>query len=86
MGRETGSLQFLAPLLLTEGKGADLVIRGVSLGVEGDGQRHPGFFLEIQPKRSTKPFKVSNSTKAFSMPTHPPPPQILPLVRVRLFG
>jgi hypothetical protein len=28
MGRETGSLQPLAPLLLTEGKGADLVIRG----------------------------------------------------------
>jgi hypothetical protein len=28
MGRETGSLQLLAPLLLTEGKGADLVIRG----------------------------------------------------------
>jgi hypothetical protein len=27
MGRETGSLQFLAPLLLTGGKGADLVIR-----------------------------------------------------------
>jgi hypothetical protein len=27
MGRETGSLQLLAPLLLTEGKGADLVIR-----------------------------------------------------------
>jgi hypothetical protein len=28
MGSETGSLQLLAPLLLTEGKGADLVIRG----------------------------------------------------------
>jgi hypothetical protein len=28
MGRETGSLQLLAPLLLTRGKGADLVIRG----------------------------------------------------------
>jgi hypothetical protein len=28
MGRETGSLQLLAPLLLTGGKGADLVIRG----------------------------------------------------------
>jgi hypothetical protein len=28
MGRETGILQLLAPLLLTEGKGADLVIRG----------------------------------------------------------
>jgi hypothetical protein len=28
MGRETGPLQLLAPLLLTEGKGADLVIRG----------------------------------------------------------
>jgi hypothetical protein len=28
MGRETGSLHLLAPLLLTEGKGADLVIRG----------------------------------------------------------
>jgi len=27
MGRETGTLQLLAPLLLTEGKGADLVIR-----------------------------------------------------------
>jgi hypothetical protein len=27
-GRETGSLQLLAPLLLTGGKGADLVIRG----------------------------------------------------------
>jgi hypothetical protein len=27
MGRETGSLQLLAPLLLTGGKGADLVIR-----------------------------------------------------------
>jgi hypothetical protein len=28
MGRETGSLQLLASLLLTGGKGADLVIRG----------------------------------------------------------
>jgi hypothetical protein len=28
MGRETGSLQLLAPLLLTGGKEADLVIRG----------------------------------------------------------
>jgi hypothetical protein len=28
LGREIGSLQFLAPLLLTGGKGADLVIRG----------------------------------------------------------
>jgi hypothetical protein len=28
MGRETDSLQLLAPLLLTGGKGADLVIRG----------------------------------------------------------
>jgi hypothetical protein len=28
MGRETVSLQLLAPLLLTGGKGADLVIRG----------------------------------------------------------
>jgi hypothetical protein len=28
MGRETGLPQLLAPLLLTEGKGADLVIRG----------------------------------------------------------
>ena len=28
MGRETGFLQLLAPLLLTGGKGADLVIRG----------------------------------------------------------
>jgi hypothetical protein len=27
-GRETGSLQLLAPLLLTGGKGADLLIRG----------------------------------------------------------
>jgi hypothetical protein len=28
MGREMGSLHLLAPLLLTGGKGADLVIRG----------------------------------------------------------
>jgi hypothetical protein len=28
MGRETGLAQLLAPLLLTGGKGADLVIRG----------------------------------------------------------
>jgi hypothetical protein len=28
MGRETSILQLLAPLLLTGGKGADLVIRG----------------------------------------------------------
>jgi hypothetical protein len=28
MGRETSSLHLLAPLLLTGGKGADLVIRG----------------------------------------------------------
>jgi hypothetical protein len=28
LGRETGHLHLLAPLLLTEGKGADLVIRG----------------------------------------------------------
>jgi hypothetical protein len=28
MGRETGLPQLLAPLLLTGGKGADLVIRG----------------------------------------------------------
>jgi hypothetical protein len=28
MGRETSSLYLLAPLLLTGGKGADLVIRG----------------------------------------------------------
>jgi hypothetical protein len=28
MGRVTGTLQLLAPLLLTGGKGADLVIRG----------------------------------------------------------
>jgi hypothetical protein len=28
MGRETGSLHLLASLLLTGGKGADLVIRG----------------------------------------------------------
>jgi hypothetical protein len=28
MGRETVTLQLLAPLLLTGGKGADLVIRG----------------------------------------------------------
>jgi hypothetical protein len=28
LGSETGSLQLLAPLLLTGGKGADLVIRG----------------------------------------------------------
>jgi len=28
MGRETGLLQLLAPLLLTGGKGVDLVIRG----------------------------------------------------------
>jgi hypothetical protein len=28
MRRKTGSLQFLVPLLLTGGKGADLVIRG----------------------------------------------------------
>jgi hypothetical protein len=28
LGRDTGSLQLLAPLLLTGGKGADLVIRG----------------------------------------------------------
>ena len=28
LGRETGLLQLLAPLLLTGGKGADLVIRG----------------------------------------------------------
>jgi hypothetical protein len=28
MGRETSSLQLIAPLLLTGGKGADLVIRG----------------------------------------------------------
>jgi hypothetical protein len=28
MGRETGSLHLLTPLLLTGGKGADLVVRG----------------------------------------------------------
>jgi hypothetical protein len=28
MGRETGHLHLLAPLLLTGGKGADLVVRG----------------------------------------------------------
>jgi hypothetical protein len=28
MGRETGTLQLLVPLLPTGGKGADLVIRG----------------------------------------------------------
>jgi hypothetical protein len=28
LGRDTGLLQLLAPLLLTGGKGADLVIRG----------------------------------------------------------
>jgi hypothetical protein len=28
LGRETGPLQFLTPLLLTGGKGADLMIRG----------------------------------------------------------
>jgi hypothetical protein len=28
MERETGTLQLLAPLLMTGGKGADLVIRG----------------------------------------------------------
>jgi hypothetical protein len=28
LGRETGSLQLLTPLLMTGGKGADLVIRG----------------------------------------------------------
>jgi hypothetical protein len=28
MGRETGTLQLLVPLLLMGGKGADLVIRG----------------------------------------------------------
>jgi hypothetical protein len=43
MGRETGTLQLLAPLLLTEGKGADLVIRGnivlntLSVGVSRQG-------------------------------------------------
>jgi hypothetical protein len=31
MGRETGSLHLLASLLLTGGKGADLVIRNVVL-------------------------------------------------------
>jgi hypothetical protein len=39
MGRETGPLQLLASLLLTGGKGADLVIRGdiVLNGLEGGG-------------------------------------------------
>jgi hypothetical protein len=39
MGRETGSLQLLAPLLLTGGKGADLVIRG---DVVLNSHRHAG--------------------------------------------
>jgi hypothetical protein len=36
MGRETGLLQFLAPLLLTGGKGVDLVIRGDVVLNSGD--------------------------------------------------
>jgi hypothetical protein len=39
MGRETGSLQLLVPLLLTGWKGADLVIHGV-------GDRYPSGPLE----------------------------------------
>jgi hypothetical protein len=42
MGRETGSLQLLAPLLLTGGKGADLVIRGnVVLNISHRYCHHP---------------------------------------------
>jgi hypothetical protein len=39
MGRETGSLHLLAPLLLTGGKGADLVIRGNVVLNKGEGPR-----------------------------------------------
>jgi hypothetical protein len=43
MGRETGVLQLLAPLLLTGGKGADLVIRGdVVLNTHNETQPHRG--------------------------------------------
>jgi hypothetical protein len=40
LGRETSSLQLLAPLLLTGGKGADLVIRGNAVLNRGKGWSH----------------------------------------------
>jgi hypothetical protein len=48
MGRETGSLHLLAPLLLTGGKGADLVIRGNVVLNKDDqeaGQEHANAML-----------------------------------------
>jgi hypothetical protein len=50
MGRETGTLQLLAPLLLTGGKGADLVIRGdvvLNFGSENFLTVFPIFFAEL---------------------------------------
>jgi hypothetical protein len=52
MRRETGSLHLLAPLLLTGGKGADLVIRGnVVLNINNT--KHKGSWLrsELLPSR-----------------------------------
>jgi hypothetical protein len=55
MGRETSSLQLLAPLLLTGGKGADLVIRGnVVLNIPfhpWDCFRSPEVFLNISSNK-----------------------------------
>jgi hypothetical protein len=43
LGRDTGLLQLLAPLLLTGGKGADLVIRGnVVLNTHEGDHNEPG--------------------------------------------
>jgi hypothetical protein len=54
-GRETGSLQLLAPILLTGGKGADLVIRGNvvlnrNLLVEHLQSRTCGFNIKPTPR------------------------------------
>jgi hypothetical protein len=43
MGRETGPLQLLASLLLTGGKGADLVIRGNVVLNTNDSSKYGGY-------------------------------------------
>jgi hypothetical protein len=57
MGRETGSLHLLAPLLLTGGKGADLVIRG-NVVLNSNVLDNPGILIFFPPQLQNRIFNL----------------------------
>jgi hypothetical protein len=73
MGKETGSLYLLAPLLLTGGKGADLVIRGDVVLNTNDpvGGRLP---FSSQARSSPACTSSISSTAGLAGPQRPNPP------------